>query len=222
MKAQIKKYIGQAYHSLIVLGEYTIEYKEGGSRHRRLVCRCICGTITFPRASIVLNGRAKSCGCYRESYLRTIGIKHNKSSHQILKNFQNLKQRCYNPKNTYYHNYGGRGIYICEEWLKDPLTYFDWAIKNNWQPNLQIDRINNEGPYSPENCQFISFLEQQKNKRTNVYLEYKGQTKILTDWAKEFNLTPTTIKSRISRFGWTVEKALETRPMHKGGRPKSL
>lgn len=122
--------------------------------------------------------------------------------------FYNMKQRCLNPKNKSYHNYGGRGITICDEWLNEPSKFYDWAIKNGWNENdlyitgknkLTIDRIDNNGNYEPSNCRIISFKENQYNKKNTVVVEYKGEKYTLEQLANKLNIPLSTIRSRYLR-----------------------
>lgn len=120
-----------------------------------------------------------------------------------------MKKRCYNPKCRSYKDYGLRGITICDEWLSDFKAFYDWAINNGYKDDLSIERIDVDKPYEPTNCCWVSLEEQAKNTTRNVFFEYKGQKKILGDWAKEYNLPFTTVRKRLGR-GWDLERALTT------------
>ncbi len=113
---------------------------------------------------------------------------------KLITTFNTMKQRCYNPNHSNYKNYGGRGIKICDEWLKDKQKFYRWAYKNEFDPNLgsfgcTIDRINVNGNYEPSNCRWISMMEQQQNRRNNKKVTIKGETKTKAEWAREFNIT---------------------------------
>ena len=120
-----------------------------------------------------------------------------------------MKQRCYNPNSNSYHNYGGRGITICNEWLNDPTTFFKWALDNGYSDNLTIDRKDNDKGYSPENCQWTNEIAQHNNTRRNRYIEYKGELHTLAEWCRILNLNYSTIKTRLNVLKWTVEQAFE-------------
>ena len=94
-----------------------------------------------------------------------------------------MRQRCENPKHKSYKDYGGRGIKICDKWLK-PDNFFKWAFENGYAKGLTIDRIDNNGNYCPENCRFVSMHEQSRNKRNNVKIMYKGKEMLLLDVSK--------------------------------------
>ena len=120
-----------------------------------------------------------------------------------------MRSRCLNQNAHEYNNYGGRGIVICGEWLADFDNFADWAFESGYAEGLTIDRINNDGNYEPDNCRWITKGEQNRNKRTNVMIEYKGEKKCIRDWYRELNLPYCAIRKRIAR-GWSAEKAFTT------------
>lgn len=141
-------------------------------------------------------------------------------SERLQNIYVNLKQRCYNSKSTFYKNYGGRGITVCDEWLnsemydgrstKGWIAFKNWALSNGYADNLTIDRIDNSKGYCPENCRWVTMKTQQNNRRSNHLVTYKGKTQSLANWCRELNLNYDTIKCRIRR-NWTIEKAFETK-----------
>ncbi len=92
----------------------------------------------------------------------------------LHRRFERIKQRCYNPRRENYPRYGGRGITICDEWLNDVSTFVEWALANGFQPNLQIDRIDNDGSYSPENCRWVTAQTNSRNRRNQTTNFEKG------------------------------------------------
>lgn len=113
---------------------------------------------------------------------------------KLLSTFNAMKQRCYNPNHSNYKNYGARGIKICEEWLNNRQSFYEWSYNNGFNPNLgafecTIDRIDINGNYEPSNCRWVSMLQQQHNRRNNKNVTINGITKTKAEWAKEFNVT---------------------------------
>ncbi|NUP53400.1 MAG: hypothetical protein HOW97_39675 [Catenulispora sp.] len=118
-----------------------------------------------------------------------------------------MLSRTGNPKNSEYHNYGGRGITVCDQWR----SYENFAadMGQTFSPELELDRTDVDGPYSPENCRWATRAEQQRNKRTNHAITWRGRTLVVTDWAELLGLKPNTVVHRLRR-GWTVDRALTT------------
>lgn len=141
--------------------------------------------------------------------------KHGLYGTRIYKTFHQMKQRCYNPNNPGYANYGGRGITICDEWLKDIELFAEWAYKNGWSENKTreeqtIDRIDVNGNYCPENCRLIPMKEQYFNRTDTHYITIDGVTKTIREWSEISGVSMTVINSRIEKFGWNEKEAVFT------------
>lgn len=119
--------------------------------------------------------------------------------------------RCYNSKMTGYKNYGGRGIYVCDEWLDRPGSFFDFAFANKDEnEDTQLDRIDVDGPYSPDNCRFVTAIVNNRNRRTTKRYEAFGEFKTVAEWAEDLRSDEKNwriIRRRI-QLGYTVEEAL--------------
>lgn len=181
--------------------------KNGASKLYK--CKCDCGNIAYVTRSDLYNGHTKSCGCYRLSILKSQGT-HHMSKTRIYKIWCLMTARCCNKKSTSYADYGGRGISICNEWRgKDGFENFlKWSMENGYADNLSIDRINVNGNYEPLNCRWLTLQAQNRNRRSCVYLTYKGETHILTEWAEILGINRSTLSSRYHK-GLSVEEMFE-------------
>lgn len=129
------------------------------------LCQCDCGNKTTTRSSRLCSGETMSCGCYQREISIKINTTHGFRFHPLYYIWNSMMGRCYNPNAVPYKDYGGRGIKICQEWRHNPENFIKWAITNGWEKGLQIDRINNDKGYTPENCRFVSGTEQKLNSR---------------------------------------------------------
>ena len=129
---------------------------------------------------------------------------------RLYKIYAGMKQRCTNPNYVRSKDYLGRGIEICSEWLESYKCFEKWAMNNGYADNLSIDRIDNNGNYCPENCKWITRLEQCKNKRDTLWVEYHGERVRLQDLAETAAVSYDTVHDRIYKRGWDVERALTT------------
>lgn len=118
-----------------------------------------------------------------------------------------MKDRCYNPKLKDYKNYGGRGIKVCEEWHKFE-NFYEWSMKNGYRDGLEIDRIDVNGDYTPNNCRFVPRLINANNKRNNRFITHNGETLTLSQWANKLGINRKTITSRIT-YGWSESELLK-------------
>lgn len=140
---------------------------------------------------------------------------------KAIKIYQNMRQRCYNPKSARYSCYGGRGIKICDEWLgkNGKKNFVLWAIENGYCPNLSIERIDVNKDYCPTNCKWVELKEQSKNKSNTHLITHNGKTQCLEDWCKELNLKSNTIYYRVKMRNISFEEALFSyQPYKKNGK----
>lgn len=119
----------------------------------------------------------------------------------------NIKTRCHNSNYPRFKDYGGRGITVCDEWKNDFKSFYDWSINNGYSDELTIDRIDNDKGYSPENCRWVTYSANEKNKSTSNIITFNGKTQNLIDWARETGINHRTICQRL-KYGWSIEDAL--------------
>lgn len=185
-------------------GEWTVIEKaeKATSGNYKWLCRCSCGNLKKVDGNSLRGGRSTKCVSCVEPYSKT---KYSGKPIQVI--LKGMKQRCYYKKHNKYKDYGGRGIGIHQEWIDNPVSFYDWAYDNGYKEGLSIERIDNNGNYEPSNCTFIEVNEQQQNKRKNNWITINGKTKILADWCKQFNINRNTVSSRVKR-GMGYEEAL--------------
>lgn len=195
---------GQRFGRLIVIKE--TNKRSGGNVVWE--CLCDCGKNTFVITSSLTNKRTKSCGCFWKLKFFKANITHGKSSSPEYVIWENVIQRTTNKNHTSYEHYGGRGIKICERWLKFENFYEDMGERPK---NKTLDRINNDGGYCPENCRWATRKEQQRNRRNNRLITFRGETKCVSEWSEELKIKPDTLLSRINHYSWSIERALTTK-----------
>jgi len=124
--------------------------------------------------------------------------------------------RCYYPSTNGYERYGGRGIKMCDEWINNPESFYIWSIDNGYRKGLTIDRIDVNGNYDPSNCRWVTKETQDNNRRTNRKITYNGETKTLSQWAREYNINIVTLSDRL-KTGLSIEEALNKLVIKSGG-----
>jgi hypothetical protein len=185
------------------------------------LCRCECGVESYKRAETLKNGQTRSCGC-----LRVETTTKNKTTHGMArvgdrrspeyKVWASMKNRCADPKSQRWASYGGRGIRVCDRWLHSFENFYaDMGARPS--ARHQIDRKDNDGPYSPDNCHWVTPLANANNKARSRLIEFGGRSMSMSQWAREVGLDSHALAYRLDRAGWSVEKSLTT---PSGRRPK--
>ena len=206
---------GQRFGRLTVIERADDHVGPSGRKHVVWRCKCDCGNEVIVRSVNLKSGHTKSCGCLRRGLLGKRRMTHGYSKERLYRIWNGIIQRCYNPKNNAYKNYGMRGIAMCDEWRYSYEPFREWSLNNGYdeaaeRKYCQIDRIDVDGPYSPENCRWVTSKENANNRRNNVFINYNGEKKTFAQWCSELGLNANTVWSRINNLGWDTAKAIET------------
>jgi len=170
-------------------------------------CVCECGNSANVLGSSLKTGNTKSCGCIKREQLVLRNFKHGKVKSPIYGIWSVMKDRCNNPKNKSYKNYGGRGIKVCEEW--QDFDNFHNDMISAYLKGLTVERVDNNGDYCKGNCIWADMFAQANNKRRNKVITYKGVTDTLTHLSKAFGFDYVVVQGRLYD-GWDVDRAIET------------
>ena len=175
------------------------------------LCKCVCGNYVDVVSKRLRRRETRSCGCLQREVAanrqRTHGLSHSPEYGVWV----GIRRRCEIQKNKAYRYYGGRGVKVCSRWASFENFYADMGKRPD---GYQIDRIDNDGDYTPENCRWATKREQMNNKRSNRFIEYDGRRLTLAQWGRRTGLNRSTIKARIDVYGWSVERSL-TAPLQK-------
>jgi hypothetical protein len=207
---------GRRFDRALVVGREPLV--RGSGIRPKWVCRCDCGTIWSVVGSALKDGLTRSCGCHRrEIFIQRNTIHGHTLNHPRLHlTWRKMHDRCKNPRNRKYPDYGGRGIQVCPEWEQFE-EFLKWSESSGYDDTLTIDRRDNNSGYSPANCRWATALEQASNKRNNTYFTLHGVSKILPEWSREFGIDCGVVRSRI-KVGWDLQRAL-TEPVKSKRRP---
>ncbi len=204
-KIKNRSKIGKTFGRLFVVDFAGVKYG-----HSQWLCKCDCGNeVVVDNSNLGRN--SNSCGCLAKQITKERSITHGKRGTRIYAIWQGMKQRCTNKKMQAYKYYGGRGIKVCERWLKFENFYEDMGERPEGK---SLDRIDNDGDYCKENCRWATIKEQMNNTRYNTKITFKGKTMNVNEWEKKLNMSSGAIRGRLKR-GWSIEKTLTT-PKIKG------
>lgn len=198
---------GQRFERLIALGSI--------ARQRRQIlwlCVCDCGGFTRANAATLRRGESKSCGCLRDEKLSKHRYKHGQTNIPEYGVWGGMRNRCNNPNHPKFAQYGGRGINVCDRW--DDFANFLADMGERPSPRHSIERIDNNGDYTPENCKWGTLIEQMNNQQKTLMIDYQDRTQSLSIWCRELNIPRYRTYKRIYIRGWDIERAF-TEPQHK-------
>lgn len=176
--------------------------KRGSQTVRLWECVCDCGKSVVASYGSITSGGVRSCGCLLKDAITTHGM----SNTPVYKVWHAMLERCRNPNNPAWKDYGGRGISVCERWK-------DFAVFNSDMGDRPsggtLDRIDVNGNYEPSNCRWISQAGNANNRRNNRVIEFCGEFATASEWARKYNLSKSALLYRLSN-GWPIEAALTT------------
>lgn len=197
---------GWRYSRLTVLAEH--ERRMSGKKAATFwKCRCDCGRELFVNVSNLISGTTRSCGCLLHA--RKNRLTHGLTGTPTYLAWLRMKQRCSDPGVLNYDFWGGRGIRVCDRWLH---SFENFLADMGPIPGkgYSLDRVDNDGDYTPENCRWATRKEQNRNTRRNRLLTLNGETLCMVEWAERTGIPARNIRMRIDWYGWSVEKALTT------------
>lgn len=181
----------------------------GGYKCKMWNCTCDCGNKVTVRGKSLTGGVTRSCGCYQRECISERASKHNGFGSRLYAVWNSMRQRCNNPNNHAYANYGGRGISICKEW-DDYAVFREWALSSGYDESAirgkyTLDRIDVNGNYSPDNCRWLDMTGQARNRRNKIDITYNGETHTLKEWSDVLGINYDTMWVRYNK-GLSVEQ----------------
>lgn len=188
-------------------------WHDHAGKHRKWLCLCDCWNEREMFQDRLVKATTVSCGCWQKEVTSKRLTRHGLSKSKVHAVWSAMLARCNNENNPAFNNYGGRGIKVCDRWMTFENFYADMG--NPPFDGAELDRVNNNGWYSPENCRWASRKEQCSNTRQNVLVDIDGVIKTVAGWAEESGIAYKTISNRVK--AGVTGKDLLARP-HSGVR----
>jgi hypothetical protein len=175
-------------------------------------CACLCGNTHVARGHGLSGGGVRSCGCVGREFNRSGDARrrHGMRHSAEYNTWCGMRQRCHNPNALSYARYGGRGIKVCERW-RDSFDAFYEDMGPKPSPGHQLERVDNAGPYAPNNCRWATQTEQANNRRNNRVLTHQGESLTVMEWSRRTGIPGVVIRRRLDRYAWPVARALSAK-----------
>jgi len=193
---------GKTFNRLTVTGEDT--KKKGGKRY--WFCQCSCGNTTSVATNDLTSGHTKSCGCMQKELARKANTTHGMRDHPLHGRWLAMRNRCNNPNNDFYANYGGKGVKVDPRWDHFPNFLEDMGMPPE---GYTLDRKDNDGDYTPENCRWVDTKTQARNKSNTTWVEYQGKKVKLVELSDQFKVPFKILHQRLYVQGWSLERSLK-------------
>ena len=203
-------HIGDIFGRLKVIKKDKSHIEKSGKVRSKWLCICSCGNKVSVLGTNLRKGNTMSCGCLWKEVSQKIKTKHGLRNTRLYGIWSGIRKRTLNENCKDYKNYGGRGIYICKEWLDDFKAFYEWAISNGYKNNLTIERINVNGNYEPNNCKWATHKEQSQNTRRTNIITFNWETHCASEWERILGYNAGLIYSR-QHLGWPLSKIM-TKP----------
>lgn len=184
-----------------------------GQKQTKWECLCDCGKSVIVFGGNLVRGNSNSCGCLgRENLLKAVTF-HGLTGHPLHNTWRGMIKRCADLSDM---DYGGRGVRVCEEWVGDFMSFYNWAVVNGWQKGLQLDKDIKAKAlgaepllYSPERCSFVTRKQNCRTRRNSRIITCRGMTMTLSEFAEMVGERVDLISYRM-RHGWSEEDAIFT------------
>jgi len=197
---------GDRYGRVVIIKFLRRKFFPNGASDTVWEGRCNCGRVQEFTLNHLRTSHTRSCICLARETRARLNFKHGmRHSSPIYNIWKLIRSRCFSETNTQWSRYGGRGITLCKRWLD--FDKFHQDLISEYKPGLSLDRINNNGNYSPENCRWATVTQQANNRSDNRKITINGETKNLHQWLPSFGISAQTFYYRV-RKGLTDEEAL--------------
>jgi hypothetical protein len=200
---------GQRFSRLLVI-ERRPRPETAKDTSARWLCRCDCGNEITTTGHALKGGKTKSCGCYKLEIMATSKLRHGMSNTKTHNIWRGILKRCQSEGCEAFKHYGGRGIKVCDRWQ----TFENFLADMGECPtgNYSVERKDCNGHYEPNNCIWLLRSKQSENTRRSLKFTINGETKCLSAFARERGLRVGLVYDRITKLGWSIEKALSGEP----------